>query len=42
MEMLATWSDVREKFEARDVTWRDAAYIVALSRVADAHETRGL
>jgi len=41
-EMLAAWQDVCEEFEARDVTWRDAAYIVALSRIADAHETRGL
>ena len=41
-EMLAAWNDVRTEFEARDVTWRDAAYIVALSRVADAHDARGL
>jgi len=41
-EMLAAWQDVRSEFETRDVTWRDAAYIVALSRVADAHEIRGL
>lgn len=41
-EMLAAWGDVREEFEARDVTWRDAAYIVALSRIAEAHEARGL
>ncbi|OYR59147.1 amino acid dehydrogenase, partial [Halorubrum sp. E3] len=41
-EMLAAWSDVREEFDTRDVTWRDAAYIVALSRIAEAHETRGL
>jgi glutamate dehydrogenase (NAD(P)+) len=41
-EMLAAWQNVREEFEARDVTWRDAAYIVALSRIAEAHETRGL
>ncbi|MFW5917692.1 MAG: glutamate dehydrogenase GdhB [Halorubrum sp.] len=41
-EMLAAWHGVREEFEARDVTWRDAAYIVALSRVAEAHEMRGL
>ncbi|WP_336035453.1 glutamate dehydrogenase GdhB [Halobacterium yunchengense] len=41
-EMLAAWNDVRAEYEARDVTWRDAAYIVALSRVAEAHETRGL
>jgi len=41
-EMLAAWDRVREEFEARDVTWRDAAYVVALSRVAEAHATRGL
>jgi len=41
-EMLAAWRNVRDEFEARDVTWRDAAYIVALSRIAEAHETRGL
>jgi glutamate dehydrogenase (NAD(P)+) len=41
-EMLAAWRDVRREVEARDVTWRDAAYIVALSRIANAHETRGL
>ncbi|KPN32020.1 NAD-specific glutamate dehydrogenase A [Halolamina pelagica] len=41
-EMLAAWTDVREEFESRDVTWRDAAYIVALSRVAEAHDARGL
>ncbi|GAB6878402.1 glutamate dehydrogenase GdhB [Halorubrum gandharaense] len=41
-EMLAAWQDVQQEFEARDVTWRDAAYIVALSRIAEAHEARGL
>ncbi|OYR38832.1 amino acid dehydrogenase [Halorubrum sp. Ib24] len=41
-EMLDAWGDVRDEFEARDVTWRDAAYIVALSRIAEAHEARGL
>ena len=41
-EMRAAWNAVRREFESRDVTWRDAAYIVALSRVADAHEARGL
>ena len=41
-EMLAAWQRVRDEFENRDVTWRDAANIVALSRVANAHETRGL
>jgi glutamate dehydrogenase (NAD(P)+) len=41
-EMLAAWADVRDEFEARDVPWRDAAYIVVLSRVARAHDARGL
>ncbi|ADJ17108.1 NAD(P)-specific glutamate dehydrogenase (plasmid) [Halalkalicoccus jeotgali B3] len=41
-EMQAAWDAVRVKFEQRDVTWRDAAYIVALSRIAEAHEARGL
>ncbi|MGB9965709.1 glutamate dehydrogenase GdhB [Halobacterium sp. CBA1126] len=41
-EMLAAWQDVRDEYETREVTWRDAAYIVALSRIAEAHETRGL
>ena len=41
-EMLKAWDAVREEVEARDCTWRDAAYVVALSRVADAHEARGL
>jgi len=41
-EMLDAWSDVRAEYEARDVTWRDAAYVVALSRIADAHDARGL
>jgi glutamate dehydrogenase (NAD(P)+) len=41
-EMLAAWTDVCEEYTARDVTWRDAAYIVALSRIATAHDARGL
>lgn len=40
--MLTGWSAVREEYETHDVTWRDAAYILALSRIADAHEHRGL
>ncbi|MFC6906740.1 glutamate dehydrogenase GdhB [Halalkalicoccus tibetensis] len=42
VEMQAAWDAVRSEFEQRDVTWRDAAYIVALSRIAEAHEARGL
>jgi glutamate dehydrogenase (NAD(P)+) len=41
-EMRAAWNAVQAEFESRDVTWRDAAYIVALSRIAEAHEARGL
>jgi len=33
---------VREQVERRDIPWRDAAYVVALSRVAESHEKRGL
>lgn len=40
--MLEAWDAVRHEVETRDVTWRDAAYIVALSRIAAAHESRGL
>ncbi|MFC7203654.1 glutamate dehydrogenase GdhB [Haloferax namakaokahaiae] len=41
-EMLRAWEAVRDEVDDRDVTWRDAAYIVALQRVAAAHEHRGL
>jgi len=41
-EMRSAWRAVREVFDDRDVTWRTAAYVVALSRIADAHEARGL
>ena len=41
-EMQSAWNDVREEVERRDIPWRDAAYVVSLSRVADAHRTRGL
>jgi glutamate dehydrogenase (NAD(P)+) len=40
--MLSAWDDVRTEVEARDVSWRDAAYVVALSRIAEAKSTRGL
>ncbi|RQG93346.1 glutamate dehydrogenase GdhB [Natrarchaeobius chitinivorans] len=41
-EMIAAWDAVREEVEDRDITWRDGAYVVALSRIAEAHEIRGL
>lgn len=40
--MIEAWDAVRQEVETRDVTWRDAAYVVALSRIAAAHESRGL
>ncbi|MGB9958825.1 glutamate dehydrogenase GdhB (plasmid) [Haloferax prahovense] len=41
-EMQAAWDAVQSEFEQRDITWRDAAYIVALSRIVEAHKARGL
>jgi len=41
-EMRSAWRAVRDEFDDRDVTWRTAAYVVALSRIAEAHEARGL
>ncbi len=41
-EMLSAWNDVRAAYEPYDATWREAAYIVGLERVAEAHEVRGL
>ena len=41
-EMLSAWEDVRVEVEKGGVTWRDAASIVALSRLVDAHANRGL
>ncbi|MFB6070999.1 MAG: glutamate dehydrogenase GdhB [Halanaeroarchaeum sp.] len=41
-DMLSAWEAVRDEYERRDVSWRMAAYAVALSRLADAHRIRGL
>ncbi|MFD1514188.1 glutamate dehydrogenase GdhB [Halomarina rubra] len=41
-EMQRAWTAVRDVVEAEDVSWRDAAYAVALSRIAEAHHSRGL
>ena len=41
-EMVSAWNAVKAEVERRDVSWRDATYIVALERIAEAHETRGL
>lgn len=41
-EMVSAWERLQEKVENLSVTWREAAYIVALSRVGTAKATRGL
>ena len=41
-EMLSAWDDVRTEVKAGDVSWRDAAYVVALKRIGEAKATRGL
>ncbi|WP_135824379.1 glutamate dehydrogenase GdhB [Halorussus ruber] len=40
--MLSAWDNVRTEVEARDASWRDAAYVVALERVGEAKSSRGL
>ncbi|WP_254761759.1 glutamate dehydrogenase GdhB [Natrinema marinum] len=40
--MLDAWNDVRAEVDDQGLTWRDAAYVVALSRIAEAKATRGL
>ncbi|WP_455449266.1 glutamate dehydrogenase GdhB [Natrinema thermotolerans] len=41
-EMVRAWTALKDEVERADVSWRDAAYAVALERVAEAHEARGL
>ena len=41
-KMLDSWADTRECVDDHDVTWREAAYMVALDRLAEAHELRGV
>ncbi|WP_293028340.1 glutamate dehydrogenase GdhB [Natronococcus sp.] len=41
-KMLDAWEEVRTEVEDKDLSWRDAAYVVALSRIAEAKATRGL
>ncbi|RBI58982.1 Glu/Leu/Phe/Val dehydrogenase [halophilic archaeon] len=40
--MLDAWETVRREVEAGDTSWREAAYIVALDRIGEAKESRGL
>jgi glutamate dehydrogenase (NAD(P)+) len=37
-ETLDAWEAVRWEVDRRDLPWRDAAYVVALERVSEAHE----
>ncbi|SFG45866.1 glutamate dehydrogenase (NAD(P)+) [Halopelagius inordinatus] len=41
-DMTAAWDAVRSDFEDGAATWREAAYAVALRRVAAAHDARGV
>lgn len=42
-EMLSAWETVSETYNNdSDISWRDAAYIVGLQRIVEAHEARGL
>jgi glutamate dehydrogenase (NAD(P)+) len=41
-KMLDAWNEVRSEVEEKELSWRDAAYVVALSRIAEAKATRGL
>lgn len=40
--MLSAWDDVEATATSRSITWRKAAHVLALERVAEAKETRGL
>jgi len=41
-DMLIAWSKVKDKYdENTDITWRDAAYMVAIERLNDAYAERG-
>ena len=42
-EMAKVWAAIRDAYErVPAATWRDAAYIVALEQLSEAHEARGL
>ncbi|MCU4751274.1 Glu/Leu/Phe/Val dehydrogenase [Halobacteria archaeon AArc-curdl1] len=41
-EMVDAWEQVARERDERELTWRDATYVVALSRVAEAKDLRGL
>lgn len=41
-KMTSSWEETVTAYEQHDATWRQAAYIVALNRIAEAHELRGV
>ncbi len=41
-QMLSSWEEIRKIHEEKDVTFREAAYVVALERIGTAKSTRGL
>lgn len=41
-EIVSAWQDLVTEYEQRDCSWRTAAQIVALERIAAAHRHRGL
>ena len=40
--MADAWNAVRKAHQEANISWRDAAYVVALERVAEAHAYRGI
>ncbi|MCO8265415.1 Glu/Leu/Phe/Val dehydrogenase [Haloferax sp. AB510] len=40
--MLTAWRDIEAVVDEKSLTWRDATYVVALRRIGEAKETRGL
>ena len=40
--MLTAWSDIETVVVEKELSWRDAAYVVALRRIGEAKEARGL
>jgi glutamate dehydrogenase (NAD(P)+) len=41
-QMLSAYTGVRDVVDEKDITWRKAAYVVALERIGEAKATRGL
>lgn len=41
-KMLKTWGQLTDAVDSKDITWREAAYVVALERLNEAHSLRGV